>query len=156
MNELESRKHIQWRLAASFLAVSIVMWTNGCCKKDNPVEHEEQTAPGKHLVLIQNYSDTMWIGTHSDSLGEVMRTKVGDRNEYWIGGRVVPDEDYPWGFYFDPNTIVIAEMTVEGMQTTIRQIAEDTDYFANNGWSNGLTEHAWFVLGSFSEYRLNE
>lgn len=64
--------------------------------------------------------------------------------------------NYPWSFYFDPSTIVITEMTVEGMQTTIKQISKDTDYFANNGWSNGLTEHAWFVLGSFLLYRLNE
>jgi hypothetical protein len=83
-----------------------------------------------------------------------MRTRVGNENRYWIGGKVIPDGDYPWDFYFNPNTIVIAEMTAEGMQTTIRQITQDPEYYANNGFPNDFSDHAWYVLGVFLQYRL--
>lgn len=56
-------------------------------------------------------------------------------------------------FYFDPNTVLIAESTVEGMQTTIRQITAAPDSFAVTGWSNGLADHTWYVLGGFHRFR---
>jgi hypothetical protein len=48
---------------------------------------------------------------------------------------------------------LIAEVTVEGMQTTIEQITRNPVYFAKKGWSNGLAEHAWYVSGVFLEYQ---
>jgi len=95
----------------------------------------------------------MWIGTNSDSLAHIMETLTKTESQRWIGGKVVPDQEMPHGFYFDPNTIVIAEFTVEGMQTTIAQIADDPQYFAEHGWSNGLAEPAWYVLGLFLDYK---
>ena len=100
-----------------------------------------------------NYSDEMWVGTNSNSLADEMKPLVGSGDRYWVGGEVVPDAELPHGFCFNPNTVLYAEVTVEGMQTTIRQIAEDPDYFANNGWPNGLANHAWYVSGLFQAYR---
>jgi hypothetical protein len=59
MNEGDHCKCMKWRLAAPFLILSVCILINGCCRKDNLVNHEEQTTPGKHLVLIRNYTDTM-------------------------------------------------------------------------------------------------
>ena len=40
-------------------------------------------------------------------------------SEMWIGG-VVERYDNKWGFRFKPDTIIIAQFTIEGAQTMIR------------------------------------
>jgi hypothetical protein len=52
----------------------------------------------------------------------------------WIGGTVVADPSYEHGFYFDPNTIVVASVTAEGYQTTICQIADKPGLFDGGLW----------------------
>jgi hypothetical protein len=124
-----------------------------CSRRESPTESDEGLVPGKYLVRIRNYTEVMWVGTNSDSIGTVMAELVGTGQSRWIGGQVVPDQSYPYGFYFDPNTVLVAEMTAEGMQATIQQIAQDPEYFARHGWSTELAEHAWFVSAVFLEYR---
>jgi hypothetical protein len=57
----------------------------------------------------------------------------------WVGGVVEvfllfrPDPDYPWGFRFKPENITVAEVTAEGLQTTLRAISEDVDYWIGIG-----------------------
>jgi len=133
-----------------FFIISFILQ---CSQKKNPLINEDISVPGVYAVKIKNYTHTMWIGTNSDTLAQIMENLVGTDYKRWIGGKVVPDQEMPHGFYFDPNTIVIAEFTVEGMQTTIAQIADDPQYFADHGWSNGLAEHAWYVLGLFLDYK---
>ena len=50
----------------------------------------------------------------------------------WIGG-VVQRYDNKWGFRFKPETIIIARITIEGAQATIRFISENIDYWLNFG-----------------------
>ncbi len=133
-----------------FFIISFILQ---CSQKKNPLINKDISVPGVYAVKIKNYTHTMWIGSNSDSLAQIMENLVGTDYKRWIGGKVVPDQEMPHGFYFDPNTIVIAEFTVEGMQTTISQIADDPQYFAEHGWSNGLAEHAWYVLGLFIDYK---
>ena len=52
--------------------------------------------------------------------------------EMWIGGVVEP-YDNKWGFRFNPETIIIAQFTIEGAQTTIRFLSEDIEYWINFG-----------------------
>jgi hypothetical protein len=132
--------------------ICIILFAVSCEKGENPDVDIGPTVPGIFCVRIRNYSWTMWIGTNSDSIGVIMEHHTGTQEKYWIGGGVVPDDSCPHGFYFDPNTILISEATVEGMQTTIQQIEEDPLYFSENGWSNGLAEHAWYISGIFLEY----
>ncbi len=57
----------------------------------------------------------------------------------WIGGVVEvfifirPDPNYPWGFRFKPESITVAEVTAEGLQTAIRDISENVDYWIRVG-----------------------
>jgi hypothetical protein len=143
------------KISRTFLLFGILIFLNVtfCSKSKNPVLSSEPNVPGKHHIYIQNYVNTMWIGTNSDSLGTEMKNLIGAKKKYWIGGEVIVDSSCQHGFYFNPNTIVICEISVEGMQTTIEQIAGDPHYYAHNGWSNGLAEHAWYVLASFLDYR---
>ena len=53
---------------------------------------------------------------------------AGERK--WVGGKLV-EVDNPWGFTFDPETIIVAEVTAEALQTTLKQIKENKDYWFN-------------------------
>jgi hypothetical protein len=50
----------------------------------------------------------------------------------WIGGDVEAERT-AWGFQFKPGTIVVAEVTAEGLQTTIRGLSENMDYWLDLG-----------------------
>lgn len=52
----------------------------------------------------------------------------------WIGGIVIVDPEAEHGFRFDPNTIVVAEVTAEGLQTSICQIAANPSMYAGGRW----------------------
>jgi hypothetical protein len=54
----------------------------------------------------------------------------------WIGGTVYADESAPNGFYFDPSTVVVAEIVAETYQTNICQIAANP-----KGYDGGL----WYI-----------
>jgi|GEM_PF-5784679 hypothetical protein len=130
-----------------------VIFLAGCTRVKEPYRSEGTVVPGRYLVWIRNYGESMWIGTDSDSIAAIMRELVQVKGHAWIGGKVVPDASLPHGFYFDPATVLIAEFTAEGMQTTIAQIAADPQYYATHGWSTSRAEHAWYVWGEFVEYR---
>lgn len=52
----------------------------------------------------------------------------------WIGGTVVADENAEDGFYFEPETVRIAEIVIEIYQTTTCAIAEDPKGFNGGTW----------------------
>lgn len=64
----------------------------------------------------------------------------------WIGGSVEtfltfrPDPNYRWGFRFTSDTITVAEITAEGLQSTVRDISENLDYWLGIGHSYVFTE----------------
>jgi hypothetical protein len=141
------------RKLLTFCVFLILVLGSLLCSKDrNPVKPVNPAVPGEYHVKIRNYEHFIWVGTNTDSTAQLMQSLVNQNATQWIGGRVVPDNGVPHGFYFDPSTIVIAEITVEGMQTTVSQITADPEYFSENGWSNGLAEHAWYVTGIFLEF----
>jgi hypothetical protein len=51
-----------------------------------------------------------------------------ERSTRWIGGRLIK-ADNEWGFTFDPSTVIVAELTAEGLQTTLQQIKDDPKYW---------------------------
>ena len=46
----------------------------------------------------------------------------------WIGGIIEEYGNY-WGFRFKPDSIIIAEITIEGAQSNIKAINQDLDYW---------------------------
>ena len=61
--------------------------------------------------------DQLWIGFNSqaawqDFIGLNQKFPEGG---FWIGGRVVALASHPMGFYFDPSTAFVAEITVEAI-----------------------------------------
>jgi hypothetical protein len=79
-----------------------------------------------HRIAVEPVSDDVW-----DALVELYQSG----GEMWIGGGVEtfltfrPDPNYPWGFRFKPGTITVAEVTAEGLQTTIESISDNLDYW---------------------------
>jgi len=65
---------------------------------------------------------------------------------YWIGGKVVVDPSAPNGFRFDPATVRVAEVTEEGSQTSICQIASNPTYYANAGRN-------WWISANLDQYQ---
>ena len=55
-------------------------------------------------------------------------------NPSWIGGTVYAEEGAEYGFNFDPSTVVIAEITAEGLQTNICQIADNPKAYDGALW----------------------
>jgi hypothetical protein len=63
----------------------------------------------------------------------------------WIGGIVVEDATKPLGFYFDPNTVEVAEVTEEGSQTTLCAISSNPPFFASD------PTRKWWVTANLSD-----
>ncbi len=81
-----------------------------------------------------------WIGVEDSTtvcqilcLMEMDPEKCGI-NPSWIGGKVIFDEQAEYGFYFDPATVIIAEIVAETYQTNTCQISEDPKYYDGGTW----------------------
>jgi len=92
------------------------------------------------------YSDKIKHETYTwaaieDSKGDIIAVETAEsivwhnlvdlrknQTEMWIGGIVEHYDNY-WGFRFRPDTIVIAEITIEGAQSNIQGISKDVNYW---------------------------
>jgi hypothetical protein len=98
---------------------------------------------GKTLVELINppRGGNIYGFTIKDINGDMLEVEVSDFDvseqarrvkesgeRKWVGGKLVV-YDNEWGFRFDPDTIIIADVTAEGLQTTLNGIKEDLDYW---------------------------
>jgi len=74
-------------------------------------------------IAVETTNDTVW-----DQLVQLYENKT----ERFIGS-LIEKYNNKWGFRFKPENITIAEVTVEGMQATIRHISEEWDYWLELG-----------------------
>ncbi len=98
-------------------------------------------------VLVEDAStgQRLWIGISGADGGTTFCAFQALRDSgrlSWIGGKVVVATDRSPPFFFDPQTILAAEITAEALQTTIAQIAQDPEFFTPEG-AGGL-DH-WVV-----------
>ncbi len=88
----------------------------------------------KTVVLVSDPSGAMIkIEAVNPQIKEKFKEMLSGELELWVGGKVVKDLEVnpPWHFYFDPQTIEIAEVTAEGLQAVfLRTIENDLDYWA--------------------------
>lgn len=80
-------------------------------------------------ALIEDINgDKIIVETVSDEIWHELVQLHDNGSERWIGGAV---ETYgnEWGFRFDPNTIMVAEYTIEMIQTTLSLIRGDLAYW---------------------------
>jgi hypothetical protein len=75
----------------------------------------------RDIISVETTNPTVWNG---------LVNLKSNQTEMWIGG-IVEEYDNYWGFRFRPDTIVVAEITIEGAQSNIRGISEDLNYWIN-------------------------
>jgi hypothetical protein len=97
-----------------------------------------------HRIAVEPVNDTVW-----DALVALYQSG----GEMWIGGCAEtfltfrPDPNYPWGFRFNPETITVAEVTAEGLQTTIESISNNLDYWLDIGQAYVFARVTDYVTG---------
>ncbi len=92
------------------------------------------------MVIIEDTNgDRIGVEPTSREVWDELIELYNSSEKMWIGGVVEvfifirPDPNYPWGFRFKPENVTVAEVTAEGLQTTLRDISEDIDYWIRLG-----------------------
>ena len=106
----------------------------------NKTKHETS----RWVVITDSKNDVIAVEASSQEPWRALTALYNTQSELWIGGIVESWDNY-WGFRFDPDTIVVAEITAEGAQSNIRGISEDLDYWMNT-WQNQV-----YVLARVTE-----
>jgi hypothetical protein len=75
-----------------------------------------------YRMAVEPFIDHVW-----SELVELGRN--GTRK--WVGG-IVERYDNKWGFRFKPESVTVAEVTVEGLQATIEYISTHMDYWLDS------------------------
>jgi hypothetical protein len=109
------------------ITLSFSIWVYwGSLGYSDKIKHETDS----WAVIEDSNRDVMAVETTEPGVWDDL---VGLRNsqaEMWVGG-VVEEYDNYWGFRFRPDSIVVAEVTIEGAQSNIRGISGDLSYWIN-------------------------
>ena len=81
-------------------------------------------------VIEDSKGDVIAVETADPSVWDNLVNLRDNQTEMWIGGVVEEYGNY-WGFRFRPDSIVIAEITIEGAQSNIQGISGDLNYWIN-------------------------
>ena len=81
-------------------------------------------------VVKDSKGDVLALETTNPQVWDTLVSLYSSQTEMWIGGIVEEYENY-WGFHFRPDTIVVAEITIEGAQSTIQGISGELNYWIN-------------------------
>jgi hypothetical protein len=81
-------------------------------------------------VIEDSKGDVIAVETAEPSVWDNLVNLRDNQTEMWIGGVVEEYGNY-WGFRFRPDSIVIAEITIEGAQSNIQGISGDLNYWIN-------------------------
>lgn len=92
---------------------------------------EGQPTNTVNLCTIQDINgDSLEIQVNSEEVWQQILEMYQTRQRKWVGGKLINATNV-WEFTFDPDTIIVAEFTVEALQTTLEQIRADPDYWFN-------------------------
>ena len=81
-------------------------------------------------VIEDSKGDVMAVETVNPNVWSTLFNLLNNQTEMWIGG-IVEEYDSHWGFRFKPDTIVVAQITIEGAQSNIQGISGDLNYWKN-------------------------
>lgn len=116
----------------TLMIISALVWWNSFVDVAASAENR--------IAIIEDVNgDRIGVEPTSDEVWNRLVELYHTRDKMWIGGVVEVfifirhDPNYPWGFHFKPETVIVAEITAEGLQTTIRDIGENIDYWRQLG-----------------------
>jgi hypothetical protein len=94
------------------------------------------------LAIIEDVNgDHIGVEPLSDDVWSTLLELYHSGEAMWIGGKVEifvnirPDPNYKSGFRFKSETIVVAEVTAEGLQSTLKGISQNLDYWLDLEYS---------------------
>lgn len=79
-------------------------------------------------VIEDSKGDIIAVETTDNQVWNELRNLRENQTAMWIGG-IVEKYNNEWGFHFKPETIIVAEITIEGAQSNIQGISEDLNYW---------------------------
>ena len=96
----------------------------------NYLDYSNETAhdTNRWAVIEDINRDRMAVETKSDEAWNQLLELNRNKGTKWVGG-VVERYRNKWGFRFKPETLVVAEVTAEGLQATIRYISKNLDHW---------------------------
>ena len=80
-------------------------WINS--DNSNKTKHETN----RWAVITDSKDDIIAVETSDSNVWDTLTNLNTNQTEMWIGG-IIEEYDNYWGFRFDPDTIVIAEVTI--------------------------------------------
>ena len=95
-------------------------------------------------IVTDSKSDIIAVETSDVTVWDTFKALRLNQTEMWIGGFIVEYDNF-WGFRFRPDSIIVAEITIEGAQSNIGGISGDLNY-----WINVWSKQA-YVLATVSE-----
>ncbi len=116
-------------------AIVGVFWYLTSTEKFSKTKHESE----RWAVIQDSKNDVIAVETLEQEVWLSLKNLNQNQSEMWIGG-IVEEYDNYWEFRFDPETIVIAEITIEGAQSNIQGISGDLTY-----WINVWTKQAYVL-----------
>jgi hypothetical protein len=125
--------------------IGFFVWTYWGMDSPSKTKHETNA----WAVIKDPKEDIIAIETTNPSTWETLVNLRSNQTQMWIGGLVEEYANY-WGFRFNPNTIVLAQITIEGAQSNIQGISGDLNY-----WINIWAKQA-YVLAKVVEIHENE
>jgi len=109
------------------IAIGFSIWVYwGSVDYSDKTNHETDN----WAVIEDSKGDIIAVETAEPSVWDNLVNLRDNQTEMWIGGVVEEYGNY-WGFRFRPDTVVIAEITIEGAQSNIRGISGDLNYWIN-------------------------
>jgi hypothetical protein len=90
----------------------------------SPVAHDTD----RWAVIKDANGDSLAVEPSSNATWDQLVQLSQNSTTKWIGGTV---EAYgnSWGFRFAPDNITIADFTAEGLQTTVKDLSNNLDYW---------------------------
>ena len=82
-------------------------------------------------VIMDTKNDIIAVETTTNETWNTLVHLHQNQTIMWIGGVVVDEYNNKWGFRFKPETIIVAEITIEGAQSNIQGISDDLNYWIN-------------------------
>jgi hypothetical protein len=114
----------------SVLVIVIVAFSLLTVLTDPVYSNKTKHETNRWTVIADSKGDVIAVETSDSKVWDTLTNLQENQTEMWIGG-IVEEYDNYWGFRFNPDTIVIAEITIEGAQSNIKAISEDLNYWIN-------------------------
>lgn len=108
----------------AIIVASLVLVSMNDADNLSKTKHDTQ----RWAVIVDSHEDIIAVETTIQGVWDTLKALNMNQTEMWIGS-VVEEYDNYWGFRFKPDSIIVAEITIEGAQSNIKGISGDLDYW---------------------------